>query len=576
MRHRLTPILVSPDVPIRAVLEIMNAAPKVTPEAAPSGIVLVVDGEQRLVGIVTDGDVRRAVLRSHDLSLPVETIVNRNPITVPAGLASVDVLRRVGDQLAARGAKTRRIDRIVLVDDDRRPVDVVSSFELWKESEVGARTVCIVGLGFVGLTLAVTMAEVGYDVVGIERRPDVLAHLRKGTPHFHEKNLPALLKKHVGSRLTLEHAIAPGRADIYIVSVGTPIDEATHVVDYGHLTAAAEAIGDVLRVGDLVILRSTVPVGTTRSRVIPILEQRSGLAAGRDFSVAFAPERTVEGRALEELRTLPQVIGGWDARSLDLAARVFRAVAPTIVATSGLEAAEMVKLVNNSYRDYVFAFANQVALLCDRLGISSTAVIDAANEGYPRNPIARPSPGVGGICLRKDPILFAESARNAGVDPRITLAARDLNRAVPERVAEKVLAFAADKGIAPEKLRVGVLGVAFKGMPETSDVRGSVTLDVATALRARGVRADIVAHDPVVPQEEITAAGFRPAAVEDVFAGSDAVLQLTNHPRYETLDFGALAASGGASYFFDGWNMHHPDAVRSRGMRYDALGTDRG
>jgi len=153
------------------------------------------------------------------------------------------------------------------------------------------------------------------------------------------------------------------------------------------------------------MLRSTVPVGTTRKQVIPVLEHYSGLAAGSGFHIAFCPERTVEGQAIQELSSLPQIVGGLTEACTEKAVSFWSTLTDTVVRVDALEAAELVKLINNSYRDLSFAFANEFALLADRYNIDATRLIAAANEGYPRDKIPRPSPGVGGYCLTKDPVV---------------------------------------------------------------------------------------------------------------------------------------------------------------------------
>ncbi len=576
MRPRIQSIIVQPEQSIRAVMAIIEASPRQKPEAAPAGIALVLSPDQTLMGVVTDGDIRRAILEGLSLEQPVATIMNHAPITVRAGLPSVEMLRAVTAALERRGTPDKRIDRIVVTDESNHPVDVVSFFELWRESEVGGRRVCVIGLGFVGLTLAISFADAGLDVLGIEQGEKVFQSLQQGIPHFHEKNLPTLLKKHIGQRFQLARGLSAPAADIYIIAVGTPIDETTGTVLYRDLEMATYQVASVLKVGDLVVVRSTVPVGTTRECVIPWLEERSGLKAGRDFSVSMAPERTVEGNALEELRTLPQIVGGYDARSVDLCVRLFRHIAPTIVTTSSLEAAELVKLVNNSFRDVIFGFANQLALLCDRFHLPVAQVIKAANEGYPRDRIPHPSPGVGGICLRKDPFLFAASAAKVGVSVPLSIAARELNRSLPELIADKIVRHALEQQHTLHRVSIGFLGLAFKGKPETSDTRGSTSLDVADALRRRGFSFDFHAHDPLVSEEEIRVLGMVPGSIQDVFKRADFVIMMINHHAYKSLDFAELSQGARAKYFFDGWYLYTPSQVEPHGFRYAALGREKG
>ncbi len=574
MRPRIHPILVHPTQSIRSVMSVIEQAPKRQPEPAPAGIALVVDEHTILLGVVTDGDIRRAVLAQTDLELPVERIMNAKPIAVVSGLAPADIIRSVNTQLRERGLAETRMDRLIVVDTDHHPIDVVSSFELWRESEVGSRRVCIMGLGYVGLTLAIAFAESGMDVIGVEARESIADQLRRGEPHFHEHNLPTLLKKHVGKKMEIVTHVEQAPADMYVVAVGTPIDETSGEVLYGDIEKAAEQVGRVLKVGDLVVIRSTVPIGTCRERVIPAMERASGLVVGRDVSIVMAPERTIEGNAIEELRTLPQVIGGFDARSTDLASRLFRHIAPTIVTLPSLEAAEMVKLINNGFRDVVFGFANQIALVCNQYGLPASQIIKAANEGYPRGHIPQPSPGVGGICLRKDPYLLLASASKARVDVPLTRAARDINRSIPTVIAEKVARFTDTLGRTAGDMTIGFLGLAFKGKPETSDIRGSTAIDVLQRLRSLGFSGLCYGHDPLVSEEDVKCEGFIPSSIADVFRRADAVLLLNNHAVYRSLDFAALARDTRVRYVFDGWYLYLPQQVEEHGFYYDAVGRD--
>ncbi len=567
-------MLVSPEASIREVMTVIELGPKRNPDC-PSGVALVVDKSGELIGVVSDGDLRRAVLAEIPLDSPASYIMNQDPITVQAGAAPVDMIRSVKDRLEKRGTPRSKIDRLIVVDEKHRPVDIVAPFELWRESEVGARPVCIIGMGFVGLTLAATFADVGFEVYGIEQNENTLNMLKKGEPHFFEKNLPQILKRHANTRMKFLPSLTaePIPADIYIVSVGTPFHEATNEVDYSSLESAATDIGKVLKVGDLIILRSTVPIRTTRERFIPLVEKNSSLVAGRDFSVAFAPERTVEGKALEELRTLPQIVGGFDDRSADLATRLFRTIAPTIVNVGSLEAAEAVKLINNSFRDWIFGFSNHISMLCDRYGLPTKKIINAANEGYPRDRVPHASPGVGGICLRKDPHLLIESAVHVDMDASFFEASRHINRAVPKAIAMKIKRYCEQEGIDVKSVTVGILGVAFKGRPETSDVRGSTALDVVDHLREHGF-GTILAHDPLATHADLQNAGMTPTALEMVFQQSQILVLLNNHRVYESMDIPRLMGGSSVKYFYDGWHMFEPQTFLAHGVRYDAMGTD--
>jgi nucleotide sugar dehydrogenase len=295
------------------------------------------------------------------------------------------------------------------------------------------------------------------------------------------------------------------------------------------------------------------------------------LRAGADFHVAFAPERTVEGRALEELRTLPQIVGGIDEDSVEATASVFRELTPSIVRVDSLEAAEMVKLINNSYRDLVFAFANQMAQIAAHWNVDIVETIRAANQGYPRDPVPLPSPGVGGPCLTKDPFILASNAVTAGITQPLSAAGRAINTAMLDTVADATIQRLRDSGRDPAKATVLICGVAIKGTPETSDTRNSTSVAIGQRLRSRV--ATILAHDYVVPPAEIRSLGFTPVELPDAFAQADAVLLLNNHPRYASLDVHAMVGAMRApAVVVDGWRvLDAADVLQAGAAIYQSL-----
>ncbi|MFC1612669.1 nucleotide sugar dehydrogenase, partial [Patescibacteria group bacterium] len=284
------------------------------------------------------------------------------------------------------------------------------------------KQICVIGMGYVGLTLALTFSDLGFKVIGVEKREKVINSLTQGRAHFFEAGLNQILKRELGKSFKFLTNLEESLSDIYIVAVGTPADFGRKP-DFSGLKEVSQQIGKVLKKDDLIILRSTVSPGTTRSFVIPLLEQESGLRAGTDFYVSFAPERTIEGDALNELKTLPQVIGGINSKSALYTADFFNKITLQTILVNSLEAAEMVKLANNLCRDVNFGFANELALICDKFNLDANEVIEAANSGYPRNKIASPSPGVGGYCLTKDPYILADAVEKKGYSPKLILSA---------------------------------------------------------------------------------------------------------------------------------------------------------
>ncbi|MEO0398078.1 MAG: nucleotide sugar dehydrogenase [Pseudomonadota bacterium] len=432
--------------------------------------------------------------------------------------------------------------------------------------------VCMIGLGFVGMTLAVTLADLGFRVAGVETNPTVLEALEKGEAIFEENNFDWRLRKVLASgRFSASEKIpSDTRATVFVITVGTPIGDDKKTKMASIETAAAD-VAAALKPGDLVILRSTVRVGVSREIVKPILDK-----AGVPYDLAFCPERTVEGKAIEELRSLPQVVGGVDTKSSLRASRFFHMLTPSVVRVSSLEAAELVKLVNNVHRDLMFAFANEIAGAAEASGLSAIEVIDAANRGYPRGGVCLPGP-VGGPCLEKDPYIFAEGLAPHGFSPALTLAGRRINETLPLDVASAVADYFKTTGKSPA--RIALLGLAFKGRPETSDLRGTVARPLFHALSATFPNAEIVAWDPVVaPADARTEIGVQSApSLEAAFQGADAVVIQNNHPAFARMDFTTLtSAMGAGGLIYDLWAQNEGENLMlENGVAYRAFGAAR-
>lgn len=434
--------------------------------------------------------------------------------------------------------------------------------------------VCVVGLGYVGLTLAVTFAEEGATVFGIDSNEAIIDALESGMPHFYEPGLEEKIAAHAG-RLTFSTSIADAKtATAFVISVGSNVDEAGKP-DYSHVERSSKDIGGVLKAGDIVILRSTVTVGTTRNRVIPILEKTAGLTAGKDFHVAFAPERTIEGKALEELRTLPQVVAGLTPECRSIAEKLFARFAKHIVPVDTLEEGEMIKLISNAYRDLTFAFANSLALISSVHNVNVNTVIEAANEGYARNRIPLPSPGVGGYCLTKDPLLLTHETEKYEDAGGLLKQGRVVNKLMTGHVADIVHAFVKQSDHTDEP-HIVVVGLAFKGSPSTSDVRFSPSEALVRDLRERGY-AHISGYDPHVSPDVFE--GWQIGRIKDideVTKSGDIVIFMHRHENYfdhNKLIFGKDRPRV-VKLALDPWGMYNKsrEDILNEGIAYANLG----
>jgi nucleotide sugar dehydrogenase len=316
-------------------------------------------------------------------------------------------------------------------------------------------------------------------------------------------------------------------------------------------------------------MRSTVKLGTTRRIVTPILD-----AARVPYELAFCPERTLEGRALVELRQLPQIVGGMTPEAAVRAGQIFQFLTPTVVRVSDVETAEMIKLVDNSQRDVAFAYANEIARACDAVGVSAAEVISAGKLGYPRTNLPMPGP-VGGPCLEKDPYIFAEGLKERGIEPEITLAARRLNERQPEEVVAHIAKVLAAAGV-PGAPVVTLLGIAFKGQPPTDDLRGTMARPVLVALKKKYPNARFCGYDAVVSQEGIRQFGVEPReSLAAALEGAHLALILNNHPVFSSMPVIELAARmARPALIYDFWNCFSAaDLALPQGVGYMALGS---
>jgi UDP-N-acetyl-D-mannosaminuronic acid dehydrogenase len=428
----------------------------------------------------------------------------------------------------------------------------------------------IVGLGYVGLTLATVLAEAGNSVIGIEKRKDLVDLTNEGIPHFTETGLPDALAGVMKSRklVAAEKFDDSFSCSTYIITVGTPLAP-DGVARVDMIEAAARDIAANMRDGALVILRSTVKIGTTRDVVAPILA-----ASGKKFDIAMCPERTLEGKALQELRELPQIVGADDQAVADRAAAVFRRLTSSIVLVSGIETAEIIKLVSNTFRDVQFAFANEVARVCDAFGVSAHEVISAGKLGYNRTNI--PLPGlVGGPCLEKDPHILMESARTRGISLEITGAGRLVNERQPQETVD-FISSEIERRELTGPLKINILGMAFKGQPETSDLRGSMSIKVLDALKKAHPDAQIGVYDPITPQE-VLAAEFPDELVfsrfGDAVSGASVVVIANNHPSLGTISPRTINEFMSPDGFvYDYWNHFSHLPTSELGDSYFAVG----
>jgi UDP-N-acetyl-D-glucosamine dehydrogenase len=408
-------------------------------------------------------------------------------------------------------------------------------------------SVGIIGLGYVGLPLAVEFAEAGHDVVALDVDPSKVASIAASRSYIEDIPSERLAAVRARLRPTTRYADLAA-VDAVVIAVPTPLTE-NREPDLQPLVSAGAALARVLREGQLVVLESTTYPGTTRDRLAPLLEE-SGLQAGRSFSLAFSPERIDPGRTDYTIRTTPKVVGGLTPLCLERATALYRTVCDTVVPVSTPEAAELTKLLENIFRSVNIALVNEIAMLCDRMRIDVWEVVEAAATKPYGFMSFKPGPGMGGHCLPVDPFYLSWKAREYDSKTAFIELAGEVNAEMPYFCVEKIAGALNDASKAVRGSRVAILGVSYKA--GVGDVRESPAVKIMRLLADRG--AELSYHDPYVP--ELSGFGLASQPLEEAL-DADVVAIVTVHPE---LDVDHVLAQAAVVVDFRGVTAGRTDA----------------
>lgn len=382
----------------------------------------------------------------------------------------------------------------------------------------------IIGLGYVGLPLAAAFARAGAQVIGIEKDAGRLTGIAEGRSYIEDISDGELAELSGHLIATSSYSALKG-AEAIVICLPTPLSPSREP-DLSALFEGARALAEVLRRGQLVVLESTTYPGTTREQLAPILEQ-SGLVAGRDFNLAFSPERIDPGRRDFTIANTPKIVGGLTPACRQRAVELYSRICSEVLPVSTPEAAELTKLLENIFRSVNIALVNELALVAERMGIEVWEVIDAAATkpyGFMR---FEPGPGLGGHCLPVDPFYLSWRARQLDLQTEFIELAGKVNQRMPYHCVEKAMRALNDLGLPVRGARIAVLGVSYK--PGVGDIRESPALKIISLLAQLG--ADLCYHDPYVPA--LPEHGLQSLPLAQALAGADLALIATAHPQVD-------------------------------------------
>ncbi|HDR7666764.1 UDP-N-acetyl-D-mannosamine dehydrogenase [Bacillus wiedmannii] len=398
------------------------------------------------------------------------------------------------------------------------------------------KKICVMGLGYIGLPTASLLATKGFQVHGVDVNKNAVEMINSGKVHIYEPDLDILVKAAVQSG-KLRASLQPEEADIFILAVPTPFKDG-HKPDLTYVEAAAKTIAHVIKNGDIIILESTSPIGTTEKVAEWILEERSDLTTSEEMHndkgriyVAHCPERVLPGHILKELVENDRIIGGLDKESTKRTVEFYKQFVKGQILDTNARTAEMAKLTENSFRDVNIAFANELSLICDKLNINVWELIRLANR-HPRVNILQPGPGVGGHCIAVDPWFIVDAAPE---EAKLIHTARNVNDYKPMYVVEKVK----EKADRFKNPVIACLGLAFKA--NIDDLRESPALEIVKHLAASNV-GEVIAVEPHVNELPVSLQEKRISllSIEEAVAKSDIILVLVDHEVFSSIDFDQL------------------------------------
>ncbi len=418
------------------------------------------------------------------------------------------------------------------------------------------QTLCVIGLGYIGLPTACMFATHGVRVVGVDNNPGIIKSLNSGQVHIKEPGIQELVDQvQINNQLTVSTSVQP--CDAYLIAVPTPFHE-DKSADLSFVKAAAEAIQPHLNPGNLVVLESTSPPRTTLDVVAPILE-KSGLKAGSDFFLVYSPERVLPGKILEELVNNTRVIGGVNTTSAVAGKQLYGSFVKGEIILTDATTAEMVKLMENTFRDINIAAANEFSRLAERFGVDIWEAIELANR-HPRVQILNPGPGVGGHCISVDPWFLVEAAPEQS---ELIRTARNVNDAQPLFVVQILQ----QKYGNLDGRNIAVLGLAYK--PDVDDLRESPAIHTAEILIKASAHVSV--YEPFKLDAHISGAKTADS-LESVVRGAEVILLLVNHSQFRSIDPKALSLLTGPIFVLDcvsGWNR---EIWQAAGFKYHRLG----
>jgi nucleotide sugar dehydrogenase len=518
-----------------------------------SGFAIILDDDGNMAGIVEDSDIRKFLYKNSFRNPTIKEVMQTNFISVSNNLSEIEVINEIILQIDSRGWHTSLPVKIIPILDDRKPIGLIDAAEMHSVIQQHKNNYVVIGLGYIGLTLALSLASRGRNVFGFDTDSKRIELLRQHKSYILEPGIDSLLQKHLSSNFHVNSSLylvneEPGNQNIYFICVGTPLDSGMNP-DLAPVWSVVKDLVRIIKNGDVIVMRSTIPIGFG-NEIVSFIESKLSWSVGINFHYVAAPERTIEGNALKEIVELPQIISGATASCQLMGLNIFRGLANSVTPVNKIEGAELIKIIGNAYRDYVFGFSNYLIEICRRYELDINQIIESSNRGYPRSNIPSPSPGVGGPCLSKDTYFLPRSNNQNRISPYIVV--RNVNERVPEESVEFIARVIPNLN----QFKCVGIGIAFKGIPETNDFRNSPSIDFLNSLRA--IIKSIKVWDSAISDTY----SYIPYPIDNEFDTYSFYAILNNNPK--NIEFFTRKVVGSNTeeiIVFDPWRLINPNLV---------------
>ncbi len=512
---------------------------------------------KKVLGVITRGDLRRLILKNTSLNKKIDKFLNLKPITIKINELNNNLFSNLEQK-----SKGKIFDDILLIDEKDKFLKILRYNEI--KNNFNYKSTCVIGMGHIGLPLSIFILKKFKNVIGYDINQKKINDIKNNNLDFFEKNLQKLLITHLkNKRLKLVNKLKDINSEVYIICIGSVIKNKKIINE--NLKNLAKTLSRKIKKGDLIILRGTVSVGTSREIFLKYILKYTNMKNGIDFYFSFMPERLVEGDALDELEKVPQLVSGSTQKCLQVAYDYSKEIFQNVIKLESLEEGEIIKLASNSFRSLNFAFSNEISRISNLYGLSGSELINKANFGYERNNIAKPSLGVGGFCLPKDPLLFSNNSKKQS-NYKLGKISNEINKEITNFFIKKFLNLL--KKI--EKPKILVMGLTFKGLPETLDIRNSTSLEILKVFLKK--KFQCYAYDPLghLLNRKLKNRNLKILSNNFDINKFDLVIIVNNHPKFFEKIENQLKEnkSHRIKYIFDTWGNIDKSFVENLGWKY--------